>query len=177
MPLVYYVPEYERDASQTPLDAERLLRLLGVSGKLTGFRYAVYMVEQVRDQPENMILITKRLYAQTAAHFQTTPSCVERNLRTLIQSCWNYPDDQFPVYRHSGRLPAKLTDREKGGAAAFLFCLSPEMWLNLRQISTLPPFGTNVSATVHLCGLATVRELNRSIGYIRYAPERKAVRD
>ena len=29
MPLVYYVPEYERDASQTPLDAERLLRLLG----------------------------------------------------------------------------------------------------------------------------------------------------
>ena len=134
MPLVYYVPEYERDASQTPLDAERLLRLLGVSGKLTGFRYAVYMVEQVRDQPENMFLITKRL-------------------------------------------PAKLTDREKGGAAAFLFCLSPEMWLNLRQISTLPPFGTNVSATVHLCGLATVRELNRSIGYIRYAPERKAVRD
>ena len=87
MPLVYYVPEYERDASQTPLDAERLLRLLGVSGKLTGFRYAVYMVEQVRDQPENMILITK--------HFQTTPSCVERNLRTLIQSCWNYPDHSF----------------------------------------------------------------------------------
>ena len=63
MPLVYYVPEYERDASQTPLDAERLLRLLGVSGKLTGFRYAVYMVE--------------------------------RNLRTLIQSCWNYPDHSF----------------------------------------------------------------------------------
>ena len=30
MPLVYYVPEYERDAEQTPLDAERLLRLLGV---------------------------------------------------------------------------------------------------------------------------------------------------
>ena len=41
MPLVYYVPEYERDASQIPLDAERLLRFLGVSGKLTGFRYAV----------------------------------------------------------------------------------------------------------------------------------------
>ena len=29
------------------------------------------------------------------AHFQTTPSCVERNLRTLIQSCWNYPDHSF----------------------------------------------------------------------------------
>ena len=92
MPLVYYVSELEKNVT---LDAERLLRLLGVSGKLTGFRYAVYMVEQVRDQPENMILITKRLYAQTAAHFQPTPSCVERNLRTLIQSCWNYPDHSF----------------------------------------------------------------------------------
>ena len=80
MPLVYYVPEYERDASQISLNAERLLRLLGASGKLAGFRYAVYMVEQVRDQPE---------------HFNTTPSCVERNLRTLIQSCWSYPDHSF----------------------------------------------------------------------------------
>ena len=61
MPLVYYVPEYERDAEQIPLDAERLLRLLGVTGKLSGFRYAVYMVEQVRDQPDNVLLITKRL--------------------------------------------------------------------------------------------------------------------
>ena len=49
MPLVYYVPEYEKDAAQAPLDAERLLRLLGVTGKLSGFRYAVYMIEQVRD--------------------------------------------------------------------------------------------------------------------------------
>ena len=95
MPLVYCVPEYEKDSAQTPLDAERLLRLLGVSGKLSGFRYAVYMVEQVRDQPENMVLITKRLYMQTAEHFNTTPSCVERNLRTLIQSCWSYPDHSF----------------------------------------------------------------------------------
>ena len=95
MPLVYYVPEYERDASQISLNAERLLRLLGASGKLAGFHYAVYMVEQVRDQPENMLLITKRLYMQTAEHFNTTPSCVERNLRTLIQSCWSYPDHSF----------------------------------------------------------------------------------
>ena len=93
MPLVYYLPEYEKDSAQAPLDAARLLRLLGVNGKLAGFHYAAYMVEQVRDQPENMVLITKRLYMQTAEHFNTTPSCVERNLRTLIQSCWSYPDN------------------------------------------------------------------------------------
>lgn len=95
MPLVYYVPDYERDNAQTLLDAERLLRLLGVSGKLSGFRYAVYMIEQVRDQSEDTLLITKQLYMQTAEHFNTTPNCVERNLRTLIQSCWSYPDHSF----------------------------------------------------------------------------------
>lgn len=95
MPLVYYIPEQEKDALQNPLDAERLLRLLGATGKLTGFRFAVYMIEMVRDRPEYVLLITKRLYKQTAQHFDTTPSCVERNLRTLIQVCWKYPDHSF----------------------------------------------------------------------------------
>lgn len=37
MPLVYYVSELEKNVT---LDAERLLRLLGVSGKLSGFYFA-----------------------------------------------------------------------------------------------------------------------------------------
>lgn len=44
MPLVCYVSELDKSV---PLDAERLLRLLGVSGKLSGFHFAVYMLEQV----------------------------------------------------------------------------------------------------------------------------------
>ena len=74
MPLVYYIPEYEKDAAQNPLDAERLLRLLGATGKLSGFHYAAYMIEQVREQPDNVLFITKRLYKQVAEHFNTTPS-------------------------------------------------------------------------------------------------------
>lgn len=89
MPFVYYVSELEKDV---PLDAERLLRLLGVSGKLSGFYFAVYMLEQVQKKPEHVLLITKRLYRQTAQRFDTTTSCVERNLRTLVQACWRQPD-------------------------------------------------------------------------------------
>lgn len=89
MPLVYYVSELEKNV---PLDAERLLRLLGVSGKLSGFYFAVYMLEQVQEKPEYVLLITKRLYKQTAQRFHTTSSCVERNLRTLVQACWRQPD-------------------------------------------------------------------------------------
>ena len=85
MPLIYMTPYPGQDK---PLDAERLLRLLGVTGNLTGFYYAVYMIEQVQKQPKNIVLLTKRLYVQTAKHFSTTPNCVERNLRTLVQSCW-----------------------------------------------------------------------------------------
>lgn len=85
MPLIYMTPYPGQDK---PLDPERLLRLLGVTGKLTGFYYTAYMIEQVQNQPENMVLLTKRLYVQTAKYFSTTPNCVERNLRTLVQSCW-----------------------------------------------------------------------------------------
>ena len=74
MPLVYYVSDLEKNGT---LDAERLLRLLGLSGKLSGFYYTVYMLEQVREKPEP---------------FHTSSGCVERNLRTLVQSCWRQPD-------------------------------------------------------------------------------------
>ena len=63
VPLVCYVSELEKNVS---LDAERLLRLLGVSGKLSGFHFAVYMLEQVQEKPEYVLLITKRLYIQTS---------------------------------------------------------------------------------------------------------------
>ena len=77
------------------MDAERLLRCLGASGKLAGFPCAAYMVEQVREDPERIRLITKRLYRETARKFRISPSSVERDLRTLIRSCWEQPDRSF----------------------------------------------------------------------------------
>ena len=79
MPLVCYVSELEKNVS---LDAERLLRLLGISGKLSGFHFAVYMLEQVQEKPEYILLITKRLYSQTAQYFHTKlPNVVFHSLR------------------------------------------------------------------------------------------------
>lgn len=95
MPLFYYVSDSEKDALQKPLDAERLLRMLGASGKLAGFRQTAYMIEQAREHPECVELITKRLYRDTARVFHTSSNCVERNLRTVIQTCWRYPDHSF----------------------------------------------------------------------------------
>ena len=92
MPFVYYIPEQDAKSMQKSMDAERLLRCLGASGKLAGFSCAAYMVEQVREDPERIRLITKRLYRETARKFYISPSSVERDLRTLIRSCWEQPD-------------------------------------------------------------------------------------
>ena len=79
MPIVCYVSELDKSV---PLDAERLPRLLGVSGKLSGFHFAVYMLEQVQEKPEYILLITKRLYSQTAQYFHTKlPNVVFHSLR------------------------------------------------------------------------------------------------
>ena len=52
MLLVCYVSEQNLNV---PLDADRLLRLLGVSGKLSGFYYAVYMLKLTPDHLQSYL--------------------------------------------------------------------------------------------------------------------------
>ena len=80
MPIFYFVPDREADTFKMPLTAERLLRSLGTTGKLAGFRCTVYMVERIQEDPEQLQLITKRLY--TAVRF---------NQRTAEQKLQNQP--------------------------------------------------------------------------------------
>lgn len=77
------------------MDAELLLRHLGVSGKLRGFRYAVYMIERIVEDPTAIFLITKILYPETAKRFGVSYNKVERDLRTVILACWNQLDRKF----------------------------------------------------------------------------------
>jgi hypothetical protein len=77
------------------MDAEQLLRSLGATGNLKGFHYAVYMIQQVEQDPSTAMLITKRLYLETAKHFGVSAGSVERNLRTVIRVCWTQPDREL----------------------------------------------------------------------------------
>lgn len=71
------------------MNAEQLLRNLGATGNLKGFRYAVHMIEQTERDPEAAIGLTKRLYPETGKQFHVSPASVERNMRTVIRICWN----------------------------------------------------------------------------------------
>ena len=88
---LYYIYVPER-MPELPITADRLLRSLGATGRLTGFAYAVFMIEQIINAQGSVHLITKRLYPETAKHFGVMPHSVERALRTLINACWKYGD-------------------------------------------------------------------------------------
>ena len=77
------------------MNAELLLRRLGMSGRLHGFYYAAYMIERVVADPTEVVFVTKILYPATARHFRVSMYSVERNLRTVIHICWNRGNRAF----------------------------------------------------------------------------------
>lgn len=94
------------------MKAEQLLRKLGASGKLTGFPYAVYMVERTKKDASAVNLITKCLYPATAKRFGVSASRVERNLRTVVQACWKQPDREALETVAGMRLHRRPTNSE-----------------------------------------------------------------
>ena len=72
---------YERETSD-------ILRRLGVNNSYVGFRYTLYGVSCIVQDPSLLIYISKGLYVEIAAHYQTSSGCVERNIRTIINTIW-----------------------------------------------------------------------------------------
>ena len=67
--------------------AHRLLRQLGANGGYLGFYYTASASEIVM-QSEVFIYQCKWLYNEVAQLYNTTPFCVERNIRTVVDTIW-----------------------------------------------------------------------------------------
>lgn len=65
-----------------------VLYRLGVTAKYRGFFYTSYAVSLAVKQPDRLLMVTKWLYPEVARQFQTTWSCVERNIRTVTNLAW-----------------------------------------------------------------------------------------
>jgi len=65
-----------------------LLYRLGVTTNYTGFFHTSYSVYLAVHQRERLLLVTKWLYPEVAAHYKTTWRCVERNIRTVAEIAW-----------------------------------------------------------------------------------------
>lgn len=71
------------------LNAEGLLISLGVTCKLSGFRYTEYILNKAVKNPSCLQLITKVLYPEVASHFNISGNAVETSIRRLIKVCWD----------------------------------------------------------------------------------------
>ncbi len=70
-----------------------LLNALGITANYTGFCYVSLAVAMAMEDMERLSLVTKRLYPAVARRYNTTASCVERNIRTVVRVAWmNNPD-------------------------------------------------------------------------------------
>lgn len=70
----------------------KLLLSLGVPPCLKGFRASVYAIEMILKDPSVLDQITKRLYPNIAKRLGSTASCVERQIRTAVDTMFDHHD-------------------------------------------------------------------------------------
>ena len=61
---------------------------LGIGRRYLGSHYLAYAIHATLQDESYLQNVTKRLYPETAAHFGTTWTRVERNMRTVIDTAW-----------------------------------------------------------------------------------------
>ena len=76
-------------------ETELLLRKLGVNGSYIGYSQISFGVKIVIENPLSLTHICKGLYVDIAIHFNTTPCCVERNIRTVRNLIWKKADREL----------------------------------------------------------------------------------
>lgn len=71
----------------------RILRKCGVNRRHTGYIYLRDAIRLVQKKQGRHVFITKEIYPMIAQKHETTEFCVERNIRTAINRCWqNNPE-------------------------------------------------------------------------------------
>ena len=68
------------------------LRLLGINHSYKGYSYLILAVHLVIENSDILTNICKGLYIEIACQFNTSVSCVERNIRTIKNHLWKCGD-------------------------------------------------------------------------------------
>lgn len=84
-----------------------LLNRFSIPSKLLGYHYIREAIEMAYFEPTISTKLTKQLYPEIAAKFNTTPSRVERAIRHAIEVAWNQNEEIHDVFR--------LTERPTNG--------------------------------------------------------------
>lgn len=68
--------------------AKSVLHQLGIGKSYNGYDYILYAIELIRQDESVLTGITKILYIDIAREFDTSDTCVERNIRKVIEVIW-----------------------------------------------------------------------------------------
>lgn len=106
------IKEEQEKSYERPIDAERLLRSLGASGRLVGFKYTVFIVERISEYADENYWLTKCIYPEAARRFNVSSTSVERAVRKVIESCWAQEDHAVLNYIAGTALTRRPTNSE-----------------------------------------------------------------
>lgn len=76
-------------------ETQKILRQLGANGSYKGFRYTVYGVTKIIQDPDLIIYVCKGLYIEIAEYFHVNIGSVERNIRTVVKTIWQHGDREL----------------------------------------------------------------------------------
>lgn len=85
----------------------------GVHRSYTGYEYTTYGLLLIIDDKARMDCITKLLYPDIASFFRTSWNCVEKNIRTVVNSVWeSHNTELLNLIFHKSTKDKKPTNKE-----------------------------------------------------------------
>lgn len=70
------------------MEIQIILRRLGICTTYKGYKAAVLAISLALEDENRLNSITKCIYTEVAHQLGTTPTAVEKNLRTVVQRAW-----------------------------------------------------------------------------------------
>ena len=68
---------------------------LGIKRTYKGYFFLIAALELAITDQKNLLYMSKSIFPVIAARYGTTYSCIERNIRTAINACWNSPKSRL----------------------------------------------------------------------------------
>lgn len=85
------------NAMEDTFTTKSLLHQLGIRKSYSGYSYILYAIELIRQDESVLSGITKVLYIDIAKEFHTSDTCVERNIRKVIEVIWKHSEINRPL--------------------------------------------------------------------------------
>lgn len=89
-----------------------LLWKLGANYSYAGFDFVIAAVEILEKDRKALQYITKELYLPIALKYGTTEKCVERNIRTIVNTVWKYGNRELLEEVAGRKLKEKPNNRD-----------------------------------------------------------------